>query len=71
MKRQSHKQLEIGWRRNKVLAYLVGGLNQYEIADILHVTHVTIYKYVTHLKEQSREQMKNYIDEQIREKKQY
>lgn len=71
MKRQSHKQLEIGWSRNKVLAYLVWGLNQYEIADILHVAHVTIYKDVSHLKEQSREQMKNYVNEQIRDKKQY
>ena len=65
MKRQSRKQQQIQWRRNKVEDYLVQGLNQHEISEKLQVSKFTISIDVGYLREQAKEQMKNYVEQRL------
>ena len=59
-----HKQREaLSWRRNKVQDFLIQGLNQYEIADILKVSQPTINNDVQFLREKASEIMQNHIQD--------
>ncbi len=56
---------QIQWCRNKVHYYLVKGMNQYEIADILQVSKATITNDVHYLTIQAKEQMKTDLEEKV------
>ena len=59
-----HKLREaLSWRRNKVQDFLIQGLNQYEIADILKVSQPTINNDVQFLREKASEIMQNHIQD--------
>jgi hypothetical protein len=60
-----YKQEQIQWRRNKVHDYLVKGMSQYEIADILQVSKATITNDVHFLTIQAKEQMKTHLEEKV------
>jgi hypothetical protein len=56
---------QVLWRRNKVHEYLVKGLNQYEIADILKVSKSTVNNDALYLKEMARVNMKNHLEDRL------
>ena len=58
---------QVLWRRNKVHEYLVKGLNQYEIADILKVSKSTVNNDALYLKEMARVNMKNHLEDRLAE----
>ena len=58
-------QQQIDWRREKVLDLAADGYGVREIAGILQVSHPTISRDFTYLRQQSKEQIRKYIDEQV------
>jgi DNA-binding transcriptional regulator LsrR (DeoR family) len=56
---------QLSWRRNKVFEYLVKGLSQNEIAEILHVSESTISCDISYLRKESREQIQTHLQERI------
>jgi DNA-binding MarR family transcriptional regulator len=59
-------QQQIEWRRAKVMELLSKGeSNQSEIARILQVDKSIISRDVAYLREQSKHNIKRYIDEQL------
>ena len=59
------KQKQIQWRRNKVYDYLVKGVNQTEIAELLQVSNGTITNDIIYLRNQAREQIQTHLQERI------
>jgi transcriptional regulator len=57
----------IMWRRSKVLEYLSKGYTQAEIVDILHVSHPTISRDVSYIREHSRDNIRTFIDKRLPE----
>jgi hypothetical protein len=61
MKHKNIKRTQIEWRRSKVQELLVKGNNHYEIATVLQVSRPTITRDIEYLRQQAKENMKNYI----------
>ena len=53
------------WRRSKVLELSSEGHNQTQIAKILQVSLATINSDIQHLRQQAKENIKQYIDEKL------
>jgi hypothetical protein len=63
---QQHQQIE--WRRAKVMELLSKGeSNQSEIARVLQVDRSIICRDIAHIKQQSKENIRKYIDERLPE----
>ena len=60
-------QKEIEWRRSKTLELLSKGYSQTEIANNLQVDTSTISRDVSFIREQSKENIKKYVDEKLPE----
>jgi hypothetical protein len=60
-------KMQVGWRRTKVLEMLSKGDSQFEIARILQVDLSIISRDVYYLRQQSKENVKRYIDERLPE----
>ena len=58
-------QKQLSWRRDKVHEYLVKGLSQNEITDLLKVSKSTISSDVAYLRILAKEEMKNYMEEKL------
>ena len=62
----THKQRQqIEWRRNQVLDFLSKGFNQSNIATILKVDKSVISRDVFYLRQQSKENIRKYVDERL------
>jgi predicted transcriptional regulator len=53
------------WRRNKVQELASQGYNQSEISNILQISQPTINRDITYLRQQSKDNIKRYIDERL------
>ena len=58
-------QEQIDWRRDQVIKHAAKGLSITEISKILQVDISTISRDVKHLKEQAKQNIRNYLDEVI------
>lgn len=56
---------QIAWRRNKTEDLLIKGNNQIQIAQILHVSEGTVSNDVAYLREQSRKNMENHMQDRL------
>jgi DNA-binding transcriptional regulator LsrR (DeoR family) len=56
---------QLSWRRNKVYDYLVKGVNQTEIAEMLHVSEGTISNDISYLRNLARENIQNHLQDRI------
>jgi transposase len=61
------KQQQIDWRRSQVLELSTKGYSQSDIARILQVDMSVICRDVIFLKQQSRDNIRKYIDEKLSE----
>ena len=59
----NHQQ--IAWRRDQVLDLSSKGLTEREIANTLSISQPTIHRDITVLKQQAKENISKYIDEQL------
>jgi hypothetical protein len=55
------------WRRNKVLELASQGYNQSEISRILQISQPTINRDISYMRQQSKENIRKYIDERLPE----
>ncbi|MFL6360344.1 MAG: hypothetical protein ACJ72V_13510 [Nitrososphaeraceae archaeon] len=55
------------WRRSKVQELASQGYNQSEISSILQISQPTINRDITYLRQQTKENIKKYIDERLPE----
>ena len=62
---KAKKKYLIEWRRRQVLELISKGNNQAEISNTLHISEATICKDLEYLKEQSKENIKKYVDEKL------
>jgi transposase len=62
---KAKKKYLIEWRRGRVLELISKGNTQREIAEMLHVSEATICKDLEYLKEQSKENIRKYVDEKL------
>ena len=63
----SNPKAGIEWRRSKILELSSQGNNQVEISRILQVPTSTVNRDVLYLREQSKQNIKKYIDERLPE----
>jgi hypothetical protein len=61
----NNKSLE--WRRSKVLELASQGHNQSEISRILQISQPTINRDISYMRQQSKENIKKYVDERLPE----
>jgi hypothetical protein len=61
---KQHQQ-QIEWRRNQVLDFLSKGFTQSNIATILKIDKSVISRDVFYLRQQSKENIKKYVDERL------
>jgi hypothetical protein len=61
----NNKSLE--WRRSKVLELASQGYNQSEISRILQISQPTINRDISYMRQQSKENIKKYVDERLPE----
>ncbi|MFZ0741431.1 MAG: hypothetical protein WAM54_07545 [Nitrososphaeraceae archaeon] len=59
------KSEEIGWRRSKIIELKSQGLDQREIAQVLHVSPTTITFDLQYLRKETREHIRQYTTEQL------
>lgn len=64
---KSDTKLAIEWRRNKVLELYSQGNNQTEISRRLHISIATINRDIFHIRRESQEGIKNYLNERLPE----
>lgn len=62
---KAKKKYLIEWRRRQVIELVSKGNNQSQIADTLQVSEATICKDLEYLREQSRDNIRKYIDEKL------
>ena len=58
-----HRQIE--WRREKVLELASDGYGVREIARLLEISHPTVSRDMQWLRQQAKEQIRKYIEEQV------
>jgi hypothetical protein len=56
---------QIEWRRNKVFELSVKGFSQADISRMLEIPKVTISRDISYLREQSKKNIKNHIEDKI------
>jgi hypothetical protein len=61
------RNINIEWRRNKVLELTSQGHNQSEVSRILQIAVSTINRDVIYLRRQAKDNIKKYIDERLPE----
>lgn len=59
--------MQVGWRRNKVLELLSKGNSQTDISNTLQVDLSIISRDVSYLRQQSKQNIRKYIDERLPE----
>ena len=59
--------LNVEWRRNKVLELSSQGFTQSDIATVLHVTQPTVNKDLAHIRQQAQENLQKHIHETVPE----
>jgi predicted transcriptional regulator len=59
--------LNVEWRRNKVLELSSQGFTQSDIATVLHVTQPTVNKDLAHIRREAQENLQKHIHETIPE----
>jgi predicted transcriptional regulator len=59
--------LNIKWRRNKVIELSSQGFTHSDIATVLHVTQPTVNKDLAHLRQQAQENLQKHIHQTIPE----
>jgi hypothetical protein len=64
-KQSEVKQEQIEWRRDKVLDLSSKGHTEREIAKVLQVCCATVHRDITILKQEAKESISRYIDEQL------
>jgi predicted transcriptional regulator len=64
---QQLKQQQILWRRAKVMELSSQGYSQVEISKTLQISEPTISRDIDHLRSQSRQKIRKYIDETLPE----
>jgi Trp operon repressor len=64
---QEKESDRIDWRRNKVQELSSQGHSQREIAQILQVSNGTVNRDLSYLRQQSKENIRRYIDERLPE----
>ena len=60
-------KMQVEWRRNKVLELLSKGNSQTDISNALQVDLSIISRDVSYLREQSKQNIRKYIDERLPE----
>jgi len=60
-------KMQVEWRRNKVLELLSKGVSQSEAAKVLQVDLSVISRDVYYLRQQSKANIRKYIDERLPE----
>ena len=65
MENLSSKMERLEWRRNKVLELSSQGHSQPEISRILQVGLATVNRDISYLRQQSKQNIKKYIDEKL------
>lgn len=63
----NNNKLAMEWRRNKVLELSSQGNNQSEISRILQISVATVNRDISLLRQQSKQNIKKYIDERLPE----
>jgi IS30 family transposase len=63
--RETKYQRQIEWRREKVLELASDGYGVREIARLLEISHPTVSRDMQWLRQQAKEQIRKYIDEQV------
>ena len=58
-------RIQVEWRRSQVLELTSKGLNQVEIARRLQIHESTISRDLDYLREQSKENIRKYVDERL------
>jgi predicted transcriptional regulator len=66
-KPEKEKESRIDWCRSKVQELSSQGHSQREIAQILHVSNGTVNRDLSYLRQQSKSNIKKYIDERLPE----
>jgi Trp operon repressor len=66
MKSNSNKTA-VEWRRSQILQLNSQGYNQSEIARIMQISVATVNRDISHLRQQSKENIKRYVDERLPE----
>jgi len=56
---------QLSWRRTKVYDYLVKGVNQTEIAEMLHESEGTVSNDISYLRNLARENIQNHFQDRI------
>jgi Trp operon repressor len=64
---QDQEQLQVQWRRDKVQELCSKGYSQREISNILQVGLATVNRDISYLRNQSKSNIKRYIDERLPE----
>jgi predicted transcriptional regulator len=59
------QQLELDWRRSKVLELSSQGYSEREIAEIIKVSDTTVHRDLLYLREQAQNNLQKYINEII------
>ena len=67
MEHQDQEQQQIQWRRDKVQELCSKGYSQREISQILQVGLATVNRDISYLRNQAKDNIKKYIDEQLPE----
>ena len=65
--RSNGNNLNVEWRRNKVLELSSQGFTQSDIATVLHVTQPTVNKDLVHIRQQAQENLQKHIHETVPE----
>ncbi|MFL6422034.1 MAG: hypothetical protein ACJ71R_00400 [Nitrososphaeraceae archaeon] len=67
MEQRNQEQLQIQWRRDKVQELCSKGYSQREISQVLQVGLATVNRDISYLRNQSKTNIKKYIDERLPE----
>jgi uncharacterized protein YerC len=61
------QELELEWRRNKVLELSSEGYSEREIGSRLQISHITVHRILTALKKQAQDSLQKHIHEVVPE----
>jgi ATP/maltotriose-dependent transcriptional regulator MalT len=61
------QELELEWRRNKVLELSSQGYSERDIGSKLQISHITVHRDLVHLKRQAQANLEHHIHEVVPE----